>query len=209
MSGQRRLIVLGSRNPGKLRELQAVLGHLWVELRGLDAYRDARIPEETGETFAENARLKALGLAKLLGTWVLADDSGLCVDALGGRPGVHSARYAGPNATDEQRVAKLLDALRDIEDSERGAAFACAIALGSRDGILLESEGACRGRITREPRGKNGFGYDPIFYYPDFGATFAEVSADAKNRVSHRGRALRALAERLPELLAAHQEERA
>jgi len=201
-------IVLGSCNPGKLREVQAVLANLPADLRSLDAFPHAQPPEETGETFAENARLKATELACQLGTWVLADDSGLCVDALGGRPGVHSARYAGPGATDEEKVATLLGELNAIDVPDRGARFVCALALASPDGVALEIEEACRGHITRHPRGANGFGYDPVFLYPDFGATFAEVSAEAKNSVSHRGRALRALAERLPAILAASERER-
>jgi XTP/dITP diphosphohydrolase len=208
MSTPRRLIVLGSRNPGKLRELAAILGDLPVELCGLDVYPSAHAPEETGESFAENARAKALGLAEQLGTWVLADDSGLCVDALDGRPGVHSARYAGPEASDADKVAKLLGELGEIDVLHRGARFVCALALASPEGVLLEVEQACRGRITRHPHGENGFGYDPVFLYPDFGATFAEVSAEAKNKVSHRGKALRALAERLSELLAAQAKEK-
>jgi XTP/dITP diphosphohydrolase len=202
----RRVIILGSSNEGKLRELRALLEGLPVEVRGLGDYPQAGPPEETGETFAENARLKATVLAGQLGAWVLADDSGLCVEALGGAPGVRSARYAGEDATDEERVAKLLDALAGVDCPQRGAAFVCAAALASPEGVLIETEGRCEGRIARHPRGENGFGYDPVFFYPDFGATFAEVSAEAKNAVSHRGRALRALAERLPELLATHEE---
>jgi XTP/dITP diphosphohydrolase len=203
------LIVLGSRNPGKLRELQAVLGRLPLTLRGLDAYPGVVDPEEDGQTFAENARKKALGLAQQLEAWVLADDSGLCVDALGGRPGVHSARYAGPGASDAENLAKLLDELRDVEDAKRGAAFECVLALASPEGVLLEAEGTCRGRITRQPRGENGFGYDPVFLYPEYGATFAEISPEAKNNASHRGRALRALAARLPDFLSTDASTRA
>jgi len=208
MSAPRRLIVLGSSNPGKLRECQAALARFPVELRGLDACPGVAPPEETGATFAENARLKALALAQGLGSWVLADDSGLCVDALDGRPGVLSARYGGPGATDPEKVARLLEELRDVDVPHRGARFVCALALASPEGLLLEVEEACEGRITRHPRGKNGFGYDPVFLYPDFGATFAEVSTEAKNKVSHRGRALQALAERLTELLAARAKEK-
>ena len=203
----RQLIVLGSTNRGKLRELEALLAHLPVELRCLDAYPEAEPPEETGDTFAANARQKALALARQVGTWVLADDSGLCADALGGAPGILSARYSGPDATDERNVAKLLAALECVEGPKRGAEFVCTMALASPQGLLLETEGTCRGLITRHPRGDNGFGYDPVFFYPDFGATFAEVSAEAKNEVSHRGKALRTLAEHLPEPVAAHAKE--
>jgi XTP/dITP diphosphohydrolase len=205
MSAGRRVIVLGSRNPGKLRELQAILGHLPIELRGLDAYPNAQLPEETGQTFAENARLKALGLARQLGTWVLADDSGLCVDALDGRPGVWSARYGGPGATDEQKVAKLLAELRDVEEARRAAQFVCVVVLADPRGVLLEAEGRCAGVLARAPRGHDGFGYDPVFIYPEWGVTFAELPETVKNQVSHRGRALLRLAEKLPALLAPHE----
>ncbi|HPD14756.1 MAG TPA: XTP/dITP diphosphatase [Planctomycetota bacterium] len=201
MSSARRVIVLGSSNPGKLREARAALAGLPIELRGLADYPQARPPEETGRTFAENARLKATALARQLGAWVLADDSGLCVDALGGRPGVRSARYAGPDATDADKVAKLLDELRGVEDAQRTARFVCALALASPHGLLLEVEGACEGRILSEPRGCDGFGYDPVFLYPELGMTFAEIPLERKNSVSHRGRAIAALARRLPELL--------
>jgi len=202
MSEAPRTIVVGSRNRGKLREIQAVLGRLAAGFRSLADCPGVELPEETGTSFAENARLKALGLARQTGTWVLADDSGLCVDALEGRPGVRSARYAGPAATDAQNVAKLLEELRDVREGERGAAFVCALALASPDAVLLEAEGTCRGCIVREPRGQSGFGYDPVFFFPDFGATFAEVGPERKNRVSHRGHALRALRRPLQALLA-------
>lgn len=205
MSRTRQLVV-GSTNRGKVREICTLLAGLPIEVQSLADFPEAEAPEETGSSFAENARLKAIGLAAQLGAWVLADDSGLCVDALGGAPGVRSARYAGSGATDEERVAKLLDVLTEVEGPERSAAFECAMALASPEQVLLETSGRCEGRIVRHPRGHNGFGYDPVFYYPDFGATFAEVSPDAKNGVSHRGQALRALAERLPALLAAQED---
>jgi len=204
-SPRRRVIVLGSHNRGKLREIEAILGHLPVEWRTLDAFPQAVAPDETGATFAENARIKALGLARQLGAWVLADDSGLCVDALDGGPGVRSARYAGPGAADAEKVAKLLAELRGVPPERRGAAFVCAVALASPGGVLLETEGRCGGILRFESRGHNGFGYDPIFEDPESGATFAELPEEAKNRISHRGRALRKLAERLPDLLAAHE----
>jgi XTP/dITP diphosphohydrolase len=196
-----RTIVVGSTNRGKLREIQAVLGHLPAEFRSLAEYEQAEPPEETGNTFAENARLKALELARQVGEWVLADDSGLCVDALEGRPGVRSARYAGPKATDEENVAKLLLELRGVPDDERGAAFVCHVALADPQQVRLEADGCCRGRIIHEPRGTSGFGYDPVFCFPGFGATFAEVEAERKNRVSHRGQALETLAKSLEPLL--------
>jgi XTP/dITP diphosphohydrolase len=203
----RRVIVLGSTNPGKLRELRRLLGGLPIAVRGLGDYPEAEPPEETGETFAENARLKATALARQLDCWVLGEDSGLCVDALGGRPGVRSARYAGEDATDEANTAKLLEELADVDCPRRTAAYVCVAVLASPDRVLAQSEGRCEGSIARHPRGQGGFGYDPVFFYPDFGATFAEVSAEAKNSVSHRGQALRRLTERLPGLLAAGRDD--
>lgn len=200
-----RLVVLGSTNRGKLRELQAILADQPVALRCLDDYPDAVPPEEDGETFLENARKKAVELARQIGEWTLADDSGLCVEALGGQPGVRSARFAGPKANDKANVARLLEELQEVPDAQRGAEFQCVLVLASPDGPLLQAEGACKGRITRHPRGGNGFGYDPVFLYPEYGATFAEVSAEAKNEVSHRGKAVRAFAEALPPVLAAHE----
>jgi XTP/dITP diphosphohydrolase len=200
-----RLIVLGSTNRGKLRELQAILADQPVALRCLDDYPDVVLPEEDGETFVENARKKAVGLALQIGEWVLADDSGLCVDALDGRPGVHSARFAGAGAGDEANLALLLDEMQDVPDAHRSAAFHCALVLASPKGPLLQTEGACKGRITRHPRGESGFGYDPVFLYPEYGATFAEISPEAKNDVSHRGQAVRAFARALPRLLAAQE----
>lgn len=205
-AGAKRLIVLGSRNPGKLRELQAALAHLPIEVRGLDGFPGVEPPEETGATFAENARLKALALARQLGAWVLADDSGLCVDALGGRPGVLSARYGGPSATDPERVELLLEELGDTEWRRRTGRFVCALALAAPEGILLEAQAACEGIITQRPCGHNGFGYDPVFYYPEFGVTFAEVPMERKNTVSHRGRAIAALARQLETLLRSKEE---
>lgn len=201
MSTRPCIIVLGSRNPGKLREFQAGLDSLPVELRSLDAYPGVEPPEETGETFAENARLKATALARQLGTWVLADDSGLCVDALAGRPGARSARYGGPHATDEERVAMLLEELRDVPEPQRTGRFVCALVLASPERILLEFQASCEGVITRQPRGTNGFGYDPIFFYPPLGVTFAELPLETKNRVSHRGLAIQELRRRLGALL--------
>ena len=202
IDSHRRRIVVGTTNRGKLREIQEVLAGFPVDWRCLADYPEAVPPEETGTTFAQNARLKAVGLAQQLGEWVLADDSGLCVDALDGRPGIRSARYAGDDATDERNVARLLDELRDVPDADRGAAFRCAIALAAPQGVLLEAEGTCAGTIAREPHGCNGFGYDPVFYYADFGATFAQVVPERKNAVSHRARALGLVAESLPTLLA-------
>ncbi|MFW6011434.1 MAG: XTP/dITP diphosphatase, partial [Desulfosalsimonas sp.] len=159
------------------------------------------IPEvkEDGETFDENAYKKASFTARVLGLPALADDSGLCVNALGGQPGVHSARFAGKDATDEQKCAKLLEMLKNAED--RSAAFVCVISIAVPTGAALTYEGRCEGIITKEPTGENGFGYDPVFYYPPFEKTFAQLTSEEKNRVSHRGRALYELKEEFEKVL--------
>ena len=151
------------------------------------------MPEETGSTFAENAALKARSLAKQTGEWSLADDSGLCVEALGGAPGVRSARYAGEGAGDAANNAALLDALKDVPDAGRGARFVCALALSSPRGEVEFFEGTCEGTILRAPRGGGGFGYDPLFFDPVLQRTFAEASPARKLSRSHRGKALEAL----------------
>ena len=145
--------------------------------------------EETGTTFAENARLKALTYARQSGLLTLADDSGLEVDALGGEPGVFSKRYAGEGKSDAERIEFLLDKLRDVPPGKRSARFRCAIAIASPDGKLHETDGTCEGEIIFSPRGTNGFGYDPIFYFPARGVTMAELPPEEKNRVSHRAQA--------------------
>ena len=149
---------------------------------------------EDGETFEDNARKKAVILAKATNSVALADDSGLCVDALDGRPGVHSARYAGEHATDEDRVKKLLEEMSDVPQAQRIARFVCSIVLAWPDGENVLFRGVCVGRITHEPKGVEGFGYDPIFLYEPLGRTFAEMDRNSKNKVSHRGLALRELA---------------
>jgi XTP/dITP diphosphohydrolase len=160
------------------------------------------IPEvvEDGETFEENALKKARVMAYSTGIVTLADDSGLCVDALDGRPGVHSARYAGDNASDEEKYLRVLEEMEGVPDSGRSARFVCALALVAPDGDEKLFRGVCEGRITREPRGSSGFGYDPIFYFEEAGCTFAEMDRESKNRVSHRGRALRQFADFLRKL---------
>ncbi len=181
-------IVLSTRNLGKLREFRSLLLPLESELLSLkDLCLDVEI-DESGSTFAENARLKAIGYSRLTRFPVLADDSGLEVAALGGWPGVHSARYAGPEASDSDRVQKLLGELEKV-DGERTARFVCALALAREGVLLLESKGECRGVIAKEPRGYNGFGYDPIFLFPELGKTLAELSETEKNRRSHRAHA--------------------
>ena len=189
-------LVIATRNPGKLREFRSLLAETGWQVLGLADAGVKRDPEETGTTFAENARLKAVACSLETPMPVLADDSGLEVFALGGRPGIRSARYAGEGATDSQRIARVLGDL-ELAGDGRSARFVCALALARRGRLLLEVEGECRGEITREPRGNNGFGYDPIFCFPELSRTYAELDEQEKNRVSHRARAVEALLARL------------
>jgi len=190
-------LILATTNRGKLAELTALLGPHGVEVVAIDAVLPGWTIEETGTTFAENARAKAIDVARRLRRPALGDDSGLEVAALGGAPGVRSARYAGEHAADAENVAKLLAALQDVADDKRQAAFRCALALAWPGGALLEVEGRCEGTIARVLRGTSGFGYDPVFVDPASGKTFAELGAAEKSARSHRGRALMALCERL------------
>jgi len=181
------ILVVATGNPGKLVELRELLGGLDLALRSL-AELGLPSPEETGKTFAENAELKARAAATAAGTWALGDDSGLCVDALGGAPGLHSARYA---STDETRRARLLRELSGVPAERRGAHFFCAAALCAPDGRIFRAEGRVYGAIAFAPRGTNGFGYDPLFLPAETpGLTLAELPSAEKNRLSHRGRAL-------------------
>ena len=182
------VIVLATRNAGKVREFQMMLEGYPVEIRGLGDF--GPIPEavEDGATFDDNAYKKALHTAKVLGLPAIADDSGLVVEALDGAPGVYSARYAGEKATDSGNIAKLLGEMKG--KMNRRAAFECVISIAVPSGPALTYEGRCEGEITEEPMGEGGFGYDPVFYYPPLGKTFAEISLEEKNKVSHRGRAL-------------------
>lgn len=192
--GFMRTVLIGTRNPNKVREIATVLGPCGVRLLSLSEW-NAPLPEvvEDGQTFRDNAVKKAMVLAEASGHWVLADDSGIEVDALGGRPGVFSARYAGPNATDEQNNAKLLMELSGVSSERRAARYVCVIALARPGRLLGVVEGTCEGVVASEPRGTGGFGYDPVFYVPELGKTFAEVAPEVKNRLSHRGKALEAL----------------
>lgn len=182
------MLVIATRNKNKLREFREILKDLQIEIRSLDDF--GPIPEavEDGLTFDENAYKKALHTAKVLGLPAIADDSGLVVDALNGEPGVFSARYAGENATDEDNCQKLLTALQGIEN--RRAHFQCVLSIAVPSGPALTYEGRCDGLILDEKRGDNGFGYDPLFYFEQFDKTFAELSMEEKNKVSHRGKAL-------------------
>ena len=181
-------MVLASKNPHKLGEMNAILSQLGVEVvLESDVGADVDV-EETGETFEENARLKAEAVMQATGLPAIADDSGLCVTALGGGPGVYSARYGGEGLTDKDRYELVLDALKGQLD--RSAKFVSCICCAFPDGTLLEARGECPGLITYTPRGAGTFGYDPIFLYPEKRKTFAEMEGEEKNAISHRGRAL-------------------
>lgn len=183
---------MATLNRAKAGELAALLAGVPFRLVGLADVPGARLPEETGAAYRDNALLKARAAARLTGALALADDSGLEVDALGGAPGVLSARWGGLDLDDAGRCARLLEALRGVEEARRTARFRCVIALAEPGGREAAVEGVVEGRIAEAPRGLGGFGYDPIFYYPPLGRTFAELTAAEKAAVSHRGRAARA-----------------
>ncbi len=184
-------LLVASRNPGKLREYRELLKGVPFQLTDLASEGIQEEVAETGRTFAENAVLKARRYAALSGLLTLADDSGLEVDALGGEPGVRSARYAGDHASDADRYRLLLEKLRDVPLEQRTARFRCVIALAWPSGRLDLLDGVREGIIATGPKGANGFGYDPVFYMPELGATMAELSPEQKNRVSHRYEAAR------------------
>jgi len=196
-------LVFATRNQGKLRELRQLLSLEGVEVHCLDDFPDVPEIEETGETFAENAILKARGVMEATGLPALADDSGLEVEALDGAPGVHSARYAGPGASDADRVVLLLRNLDGVPEQQRTARFRCAVAFV--DPLAPERvrlyEDKCEGRILNQPRGQGGFGYDPVFYVDQLQCTFAEAEPEEKNRLSHRGKAMRKMAAELSRCL--------
>jgi XTP/dITP diphosphohydrolase len=190
---ERRRYLLATTNEGKVREIRALLAGLPIDLVGLDTYRRIEPPEETGASFAENARGKALYYARATGLPAIADDSGLKIDAMNGAPGIESARFCGVGTTYPEKFAIIYDALRRAGQPRSPARFVCAVALAEHDTIILETHGTIEGHIAPQPAGTGGFGYDPIFFYPPFGRTLAEVSAEQKDAVSHRGRAFRKL----------------
>ncbi|WP_314175478.1 RdgB/HAM1 family non-canonical purine NTP pyrophosphatase [Streptomyces winkii] len=198
-----RRLVLATRNPHKVTELRAILAEadLDMELVGADAYPDIPDVKETGVTFAENALLKARTLAQATGVPAIADDSGLCVDVLGGAPGIFSARWAGRHGDDKANLDLLLAQLTDIDPAHRAAHFACAAALALPDGTERVTEGQLRGTLRHTPSGTGGFGYDPILQPDGDTRTCAELTPEEKNAISHRGRAFRALAAEIRELL--------
>ena len=196
-------LVLASNNKGKLKEIRALAGPFGIDVRTaaeLGFYEDV---EETGDTFEENARLKASVVAKALGRPALADDSGLVVEALGGAPGVYSARYGGGHGDDAANNKRLMAEMENVPPAKRGAAFVCVMVCQKPDGGEIMAEGRLEGVIAREPAGENGFGYDPVFFLPELGLTTAQIPREKKNAISHRGNALRGLMEKLPEFLKA------
>lgn len=193
------ILVLASRNKGKTAEIRELLKKHSIQIRNLDDFGPIPPIVEDGDTFEANAYKKASLTARYLGFPAVADDSGLCVDALEGAPGVYSARYGGPDATDAQRCLKLLEELGD--NPNRKARFECVISVAVPTGPALTYEASCEGLITQQPIGENGFGYDPIFFYPELGKTFAELTGEEKNRVSHRGKALRELSAEFDKVL--------
>jgi XTP/dITP diphosphohydrolase len=204
----KRKILVATTNPGKLAEISAMLD-LDVEWVGLTAFPDIIEIKEDGQTFAENARKKAAGYAKQTGLWTIADDSGLVVDALGGQPGVKSARFSGAkekNRTllDHKNIAKVLKMIEGTPKEKRTARFVCCLCLASAEKILVETEGKLEGVIAEKEMGANGFGYDPIFFVPKLNKTVAQLTREEKNAISHRGQAIRKLKPLLEELLKEH-----
>jgi XTP/dITP diphosphohydrolase len=196
-------LVLATANAGKLAELSRILtdGHIGLAVAGLGEFPGAPEVAETGATFAENALLKARTLAAFTGLAAVADDSGICCDALNGMPGVLSARWSGGHGDDERNLRLLLDQLADVPDERRGAHFTCAAALVLPSGREHVTEGVLRGRVIRQPRGTNGFGYDPVFMPDGYDQTTAEMPPARKDAISHRGRAFRALAPTIASLV--------
>lgn len=186
-------LLIATRNQGKLRELRQLLSDLPIEVCDLDSFSSLETVAETGLTFIENASLKATGYAKQTGVMTLADDSGLEIDALGGAPGVFSARYGGDGASDSDRISKVLSEMIDVLEPVRTARFVSAIAIADSGGAVINlSTGICEGKIAESPVGTNGFGYDPIFIPNGFEQTFGQLEAAVKNQISHRARALSA-----------------
>jgi XTP/dITP diphosphohydrolase len=183
-------LVIATGNPGKFNEIAALLQGLSVLLVPLDRVGQIEVPPESGESFQENACRKAESVARACGQFALADDSGLEIDALGGRPGVLSSRFGGSQVTDADRNALILEMLRDIPPEARTARFRCVVAIADPRGEVRVAEGVCEGRITLASRGSYGFGYDPIFEIQFLGKTFAEIPPEAKNRLSHRAQAM-------------------
>jgi XTP/dITP diphosphohydrolase len=203
----KRKILVATTNPGKIAELRAMLD-LDIEWTSLSDFPNINEVKEDGETFAENARKKAIGYAKQVALWTIADDSGIVVDALGGAPGVKSARFSGDKEAnrkllDHKNMAKVLRLLEEVPTEKRTARFVCHLCLASPERILAETEGRLEGVIAKEEAGENGFGYDPIFFVPYLNKTVAQLTREEKNAISHRGNAIRKLKPLLDKLLQA------
>lgn len=194
-------IIFATGNEGKMREIRMIMADLGLEILSMKEAGLFADVEENGTTFEENAVIKAKGIAALCNDIVLADDSGLEIDALNKEPGVYSARYMGEDTSYTVKNRNLVERLNGVPDEERTARFVCAIAAALPDGRVLQTKAAMEGRIGYEERGENGFGYDPIFVLPEYGKTTAELSAEEKNKLSHRGKALRLMKEKLMEVL--------
>ncbi len=194
-------IIFATGNEGKMREIRMILADLGLELLSMKEAGLAADIEENGATFGENALIKARGIAALCQDIVLADDSGLEIDALNKEPGVYSARYMGENTSYHIKNRNLIERLEGVPEEQRTARFVCAIAAVLPDGRVLETKAAMEGRIGYEERGENGFGYDPIFMLPEYGKSTAELTPEEKNKLSHRGKALRFMKEKLKEVL--------
>jgi len=197
----RQTLLLATGNAGKIAEVRRMLDDLPVELKGLGDFPGIAAIDEDGASFAENAGKKALYYAQQTGLWTLADDSGLEVDALNGEPGIFSARFAGAHGDDAANNAKLVRALAGVSREKRTARFRCALALADPEAVRAMAEGAVEGLIIDDPRGHNGFGYDPHFFVPALGKTAAELAPAEKNRVSHRGQALAAMRPKIVSLM--------
>ncbi|WP_340084976.1 XTP/dITP diphosphatase [Siminovitchia sp. FSL H7-0308] len=186
-------IIVATKNKGKAKEFEQLFSRYGIEVKTLLDFPDVPDVEETGETFAENAILKAETIAKLSGQYVVADDSGLMVDALDGRPGVYSARYAGPGKDDNANIDKVLQELDGVKEKDRTSRFYCALALAGPELKTITVNGTCEGIILQERRGTGGFGYDPIFYVPSEDCSMAELTPETKNNISHRAQAMKKL----------------
>jgi len=192
-------ILVATTNRGKLREITSILRGVPIALKTLDDFPGVRIADETGSSFAENARQKALHYAAVTGMVTMAEDSGFEVDALSGEPGIYSARYLREDATYDERFADIYSRARSSPSTDRAARFVCALAVARGREVLFETAAAVEGLLAEAPAGQNGFGYDPVFFYPPYGRTFGEVSDEEKTAVSHRGQAIRAFRSYLAE----------
>ncbi|NHC42466.1 XTP/dITP diphosphatase [Bacillus sp. MM2020_1] len=186
-------VIIATKNPGKAKEFEHIFSARGIVVRTLLDYPEIPDVEETGVTFEENAILKAEAVSQALGKMVIGDDSGLMVDALEGRPGIYSARYAGEPKNDQNNTDKVLSELKGLPEEKRSARFYCALAVAVPGQETMTVSGTCEGRILEERRGTNGFGYDPVFYVPEKGVAMAELSSDEKNKISHRANALKKL----------------